>query len=726
MKHAPTLSFRIAITSIAFGLSLSSFAATLHAVEWPQWRGPSNNGSIAVGSYPVRWDSKNVAWKSALPGKGCSTPIVKKETIYLTGPAEGNDALLAFDMTGKRLWQTKFGEENPGRHRNGSGSNASPITDGHGIFVYFKSGTLAAVEFNGDVRWQTNLVKRFGRDTLYWDHGTSPVVTERFVIMARMHQGESWLAAFDKTSGEMVWKAPRNYETPQEGDHGYTTPLVINQQGQEALLVWGAQHLTAHSAADGSVLWSCGDFNPESKKLWPAVASPVIAGDIAVVPAGRNDRGAPRLHGIRVGGEGDVTESHRVWKRDDIGTFVPTPAEYKGKVYLLRDRGELECIDPATGKTVWSDAFPRSRANYYSSPLIAGGNLYAAREDGVVFVAGIDGGFELLAENDMGESVIAAPVPVDNGLLIRGENNLFFVASPADKPTKADGKKTVKLFTVPQYCEGVVFDHDGNGYTSHGKTITKFSLDGKHATWAETGAPNGHKVLADGTHLVCDASRHAVLHMSADGKMLDPASNGCGGKPLRGPNDLSLDTLNGGFYFTDPGGSGVDNLIGTVHYVDKQGKTHLLDDGLAFPNGIVLHPNGKSLLVAESQKNRILVYRVRAAGKIGPRKVFAKLPKKVEADGQIDNQPDGMCLDAAGNLYVAHYGMQQVQVLNPKGKLIARYDGGNVTTSNVAFGGPNHDQLFITGGIGRGSKEGGVFRIDLGEKGLFILPSKRN
>ena len=151
----------------------------------------------------------------------------------------------------------------------------------------------------------------------------------------------------------------------------------------------------------------------------------------------------------------------------------------------------------------------------------------------------------------------------------------------------------------------------------------------------------------------------------------------------------------------------------------------MIDDGLAYPNGIVLRPDGKTLLVAESQKNRILAYDVLASGKVGPRKLFAKLPTKNEDKGQIDNQPDGMCLDAAGNLYVAHYGMKQVQVLDPQGKLIARYDGGNVTTSNVAFGGPKLNQLFITGGLGRGSDKGAVFRIDLGMNGLVILPSKR-
>ncbi len=295
------------------------------------------------------------------------------------------------------------------------------------------------------------------------------------------------------------------------------------------------------------------------------------------------------------------------------------------------------------------------------------------------------------------------------------------VSTADDKPGKPH--QAVKLFEVPAYCEGVVFDHAGYGYISWKDTITRFSLDGKHEVWAVTGAPNGHKVLADGTHLVCDASRHAVLKLDAAGKPLPDASNVCGGKPLRGPNDLTLDTANGGFYFTDPGESGKDNPIGTVHYVDAAGTTHLVAGDLAFPNGIVLVPGGKRLLVAESQKNRVLEYPITAPGKAGEMKVFAELPAK--QGEQIDNQPDGMCLDAAGNLYVAHYGMKQVQVLDPKGKLVARLPGGNMTTSNVAFGGPKMDQLFITGGLGAEAGGGGLFRIDLGTAGLVILPPKK-
>jgi len=412
------------LTALAL-LLVVCFATAAAEGNWPRWRGPHDNGSVEGGSYPVKFEK--VLWQAPLPGKGCSTPVVWNQRIYLTAPANGLDGVLAFDWSGRPLWETTLGSERPGKHRNGSGSNASPATDGQGVFVYFKSGTLAALELDGRVRWQTNLIERFGPDTLYWDHGTSAVLTDKYVVMARMHHGESWLAAFDKATGKIGWKVARNYETPAENDHGYTTPIVIQQHRKEALLVWGAEHVTVHDAADGKILWSCGGFNPGAVANWPAVASPVVAGDIAVVPFGRADRGTPRLHGIRLDGSGDVTARNRIWKRDDVGTFVPTPAAYKGRVYLVRDRGEVECLDPGTGKILWSDALPKSSSSYYSSPVIAGGKLYAAREDGVVLVAQVEGKFEVLAENNLKERVIASPVPVSGRLLVRGEQHLFCV-----------------------------------------------------------------------------------------------------------------------------------------------------------------------------------------------------------------------------------------------------------------------------------------------------------
>lgn len=294
----------------------------------------------------------------------------------------------------------------------------------------------------------------------------------------------------------------------------------------------------------------------------------------------------------------------------------------------------------------------------------------------------------------------------------------------ADDLPDATTVKPVELFFVENYGTGVVFDHDGNGYVSHGKIITKFSLDGKQATWAETGGPQGHKILADGTHLVCDTHHGAVLHLAADGTLLKIVSEKYNGKKFHRPIDLTLDTPNGGFYFTDPDSSSGEFPIGTVHYVNREGKTSRVDDGLAWPNGIVLGADGKKLYVAEGQFSRILVYEVKGPGELGPRRQFADLRMNKGPDSYTE--PYGMCLDAAGNLYVALHGWRQVEVLDPSGNIVGRNDSGSNYPGSLAFGGPKLDQLFVTGSLdGRQRGPSELYRIDLGVKGLAVLPKKK-
>ena len=157
------------LASVLSAALLGSLAFAESNPNWPRWRGPRDNGSNDSGSYPVHFDATtNVLWKVALPGKGCSTPIVWNQRIYVTAPSEGQDSVLAFDWAGAPLWQTALGAERPGKNKNGSGSNPSPSTDGTAVFACFKSGNLAAFELDGKVRWKTNLIERFGKDTLYW------------------------------------------------------------------------------------------------------------------------------------------------------------------------------------------------------------------------------------------------------------------------------------------------------------------------------------------------------------------------------------------------------------------------------------------------------------------------------------------------------------------------------------------------------------------------------
>ena len=278
--------------------------------------------------------------------------------------------------------------------------------------------------------------------------------------------------------------------------------------------------------------------------------------------------------------------------------------------------------------------------------------------------------------------------------------------------------RPVEVARFPSYTEGVVVDHAGNLYVSHASQISKVTPGGQVSVWATTVSPNGHKVLADGTHLVCDR-KGAVYLLDAAGRTLRTMAS-----PQWGANDICLDTANGGFYFTSPYGSRGEP-VGTLHYVDARGTANLAAGKLGYPNGLVLRPDGKTLLVGESQRNRIIEFPVLAPGKVGKFRVFAELPQK--GPNQLDAKPDGMTLDAEGNLYVAHYGMGQVQVLDPRGRLLRSLPGGGIFTSNVAFAGPKMSQLYVTGSIGPAEQTTGLLtRLDLPwVQGLRILPARK-
>jgi outer membrane protein assembly factor BamB len=409
--------------TLPFFFVFAVLTAHSHAAEnWPQWRGPGANGVAAVGTYPTTFSaSRNVAWKVELPGLGSSTPAVWDDHIFVTCGIDGRDGVCCYDWNGKQRWQVKFGPERPGKHRNGTGSNPSAVTDGQHVFVYYKSGTVAGLDFDGKVLWTANLQKRFGEDTLWWDLGTSPVLAADNVVVAVMHEGDSYLVALDRRSGKVAWRQLRDFRCPTESGQSYSTPIVMKADDREVIITWGADHLTSHDAATGELIWSCGGFNPNNEGYWRTIASPSISRGVAIVPYGR----AEFLAGVRLGGKGDVTSQNRLWEKTGFGADVPTPAARDGKAYLLTDRGRLVCLDITTGKELWSATLPRNKNKYYSSPILAGNTIYCVREDGTVFVGDLEEQFRLLAENDMGERIVASPVPIRGSLLIRGNDHLF-------------------------------------------------------------------------------------------------------------------------------------------------------------------------------------------------------------------------------------------------------------------------------------------------------------
>jgi outer membrane protein assembly factor BamB len=393
------------------------------AANWPQWRGPTWNGVAEPGDYPLKFT--NVLWKVALPGKGSSTPIVWGDRIVITcgigEGAQGQDGVLCFNRDGEQQWRTPLGPQRPGKHRNGSGSCPSVATDGTHIFAYFKSGTLAALDFDGEVQWKTNLQKTYGKDTLWWDLGTSPVLAAGNVIVAVMQDGDSYVAAFKKDTGKVAWKVDRTFNCERESDQAYTTPIVMRDKERTTLVIWGADHLTGQDAATGKRLWTCGGFNPRNTPFWRVIASASVSDGVAVVPYGRGRR----LAGVRVGGSGDVTATNRLWEKDGIGSDCPTPVTANGMVYHLSDRGTVTCLAIESGKVLWQHDLPKARGNFYSSPTLAGDRLYMIRENGTAYVCAVsDTGLKVLTQAELGDRVAATPVPIDGRLLVRGMANL--------------------------------------------------------------------------------------------------------------------------------------------------------------------------------------------------------------------------------------------------------------------------------------------------------------
>ncbi len=266
------------------------------------------------------------------------------------------------------------------------------------------------------------------------------------------------------------------------------------------------------------------------------------------------------------------------------------------------------------------------------------------------------------------------------------------------------------------YTEGPVIDKQGHLYFSHGEIITRRSPDGTTMEWARTGAPNGHKILPNGEHLVCDGSHHAVLRLDRDGTMLGYAAvGGVGNVEIRCPNDLSLDPL-GGFYFTDS-----VTQTGAVIYVAGDGTKNLVADAIDFANGVALSADRTRLLFAESKRNRILCVDLNSPGHTkGAPYVFCDLPRNSDSVGDEYNQPDGIAFDADGRLWVAHWGMKAVHVLSANGHLLATYDGAHQWTSNLCFGGIKLDMLYVTGSSVGGSP-GGVFCLEVDVLGLSLL-----
>jgi outer membrane protein assembly factor BamB len=387
------------------------------AGNWPNWRGPDGRGVAEPGEYPTRWSTTDgTIWSVQLPGHGTSTPTVWGDQIFVTVSDAGQNKLFSISRQGEVQWELALGKEARAKNRKASGANPSVVTDGRHLFAYFKSGDFACADLAGKLVWHQNLQEKYGQDTLWWDLGTSPVLTDEAVVVAVMQTGPSYVAAFSKATGEELWKHDRTLDAPEEAAQSYTTPLVMERDGLQQIVVAGADHITAHDAKTGAELWRVGGLNPRGERFFRSIASPVASDELVVTPYARGDT----LTAVRLGGEGDVTKSHIAWHREGQFTDVPTPALKGDRLYVLNDKGRIDCLDVKTGRPFWELALERNRTSYSASPIVAGDHVYLTREDGRTFVVADRGSSaEVIATNDIGQSVIATPVLLDGRIYLR-------------------------------------------------------------------------------------------------------------------------------------------------------------------------------------------------------------------------------------------------------------------------------------------------------------------
>lgn len=390
--------------------------------DWPNWRGPFGNGVAPEGSYPTSWSAEeHVAWQAKLTGRGASTPAIAGQRLFVTSADERTNLLQAFSLDGEQLWSVEIGTARASKHKKATGSNSSPITDGQFVVAYFKSGDIACCRVSGEIVWQVNLQSKYGEDTLWWDLGTSPVFTEKAVVIAVMQSGPSYLLALDRATGEKLWQANRELPAPNEANQSYSTPIVARVAGQEVLLTLGADHLTCHRASDGELLWKLGGFNPKQEQYFRSMSSPVLAGDLVICPYARGNS----LTAVRLSAKSD--EDRIAWQRTDLGSDVPTPTVSGERLYVVGDKGMLWCLSPETGKTLWEEQLPKTRHAYSSSPIVAGGHVYITREDATTFVVKDGPKFELIATNSVPGSTVATPVFAANRVFLRTYDTLYCI-----------------------------------------------------------------------------------------------------------------------------------------------------------------------------------------------------------------------------------------------------------------------------------------------------------
>ena len=411
---------RISLALFIIALSLPGLTE-----DWPQWRGPSLNGTSTEKNLPVHWSAtENVAWKLAMPSKTASTPIIWGNYVFLN-VADGDDlALWCVDKAkGTPVWKKLVARGNYKINKQNM-SSPSPVTDGKNVYVMTGIGVLKGFDFSGNELWMREIQKDYGRFGLNWGYASSPLLYEDSlyvqVLQGMKTHDPSYVLRIDKKTGKTIWRVLRPTDAVRESPDSYTTPTLLRYGNHVEIVVTGGDCVTGHDPGTGEELWRGTGFNPDKNPNYRIIASPVVYDDVVYVPT----RVRP-LIAFRAGGRGDISQSQKLWSFMN-GPDVPTPVTDGKYFYSVNDRGIVWCLDAKTGQEIWGGQRIKP-ATYSSSPVLADGKIYVTNEDGMTTVLKAGPKFEILAENDLSDYTLSSPAISDRHIFLRTEHFLYAI-----------------------------------------------------------------------------------------------------------------------------------------------------------------------------------------------------------------------------------------------------------------------------------------------------------
>ncbi|MEX2302236.1 MAG: PQQ-binding-like beta-propeller repeat protein [Bryobacterales bacterium] len=431
---------------VMVGLLLATLAIPL-AANWPQWRGPNSNGSTAKAhDLPVTWSTtENVLWRTKLPSWSAATPIVWEDTVFVTS-AEAGFAVLGAQQGRRRgtdpvdlgpdrifliavnrkdgsvRWQQQIDSGNQ-LFRKQNSASPSPITDGKHVWIVTGNGKIACFTMDGKEVWKRDIQADYGALGLNHGYASTPLMHGDRLYVQVLHgmktDEPSYVFAVEKVSGKTIWKVDRPTDAESESPDNYSTPQLATVEGKLQLVISGGDYATGHDLNSGKELWRMGGFNPTNNRSNRTIASSLVIDDKVFTTS---TRGRPFI-GFKAGGSGTITGQRELWT-NELGSDVPTPTTDGKYIYVLNDRGFLNCLEPETGKVVY-EGQRLELGTYSASPLLADGKIYSTSEEGTTTTVKAGPEFEILGVSKIENHTLASPVAVDNQIFLRTDDYLY-------------------------------------------------------------------------------------------------------------------------------------------------------------------------------------------------------------------------------------------------------------------------------------------------------------